>query len=123
MGLEDDSNRSDGVAMLVEVEKMGAVPVPLRRTTDGAVAPDWGRVPARVYAAGLAGHGRRTMTACLEAIADWLSGGGADIDTFPWASLRFSHTTALRAALGRAVTRAATPRPRPTSTWPPSEER
>jgi len=44
------------------------------------------------------------MTACLEAIADWLSGGGADIDSFPWASLRFSHTTALRAALGRAVT-------------------
>ena len=79
-------------------------PVPLRRTTDGALAPDWGRVPARVYAAGLAGAGRRTMTACLEAIADWLSGGDADIDTFAWASLRFSHTTALRAALGRAVT-------------------
>ena len=66
---------SGGLAILVDVEKMGAVAVPLRRTTDGALAPDWGRIPARVYAAGLAGHGRRTMTACLEAIADWLSGG------------------------------------------------
>ncbi len=81
MGLEGRSNRSDGLAILVEVEKMGAVAVPLRRTTDGALAPDWGRVPARVYAAGLAGAGQRTMTACLEAIADWLSGGAADIDT------------------------------------------
>jgi len=56
-----------------------------------------------VYAAGLPGDARRPKTACLEAIAAWLSGGGADIDTLPWASLRFSHTTALRAALGRAV--------------------
>jgi len=43
------------------------------------------------------------MTACLSAIASWLSAGGADIDTLPWASLRFTHTTAVRAALARAV--------------------
>ncbi len=29
--------------------------------------------------------------------------GSADIDTLPWASLRYSHTTAIRAALARAV--------------------
>jgi len=85
------------------MEKMEAVPVPLRRAADGALVADWGQVPARVYVAGLAGDGHRTMTACLQAIATWVSDGSADIDTLPWASLRFSHTTAIRAALARAV--------------------
>ena len=44
------------------------------------------------------------MTACLQAIATWASAGTADIDTFPWARLRYAHTTAIRAALARAVT-------------------
>ena len=88
---------------LVDMEKMEAGPVPLRRAADGALVADWGQIPARVYVAGLAGDGRRTMTACLEAIAAWVSGGAADIDTLAWARLRFSHTTAIRAALARAV--------------------
>jgi site-specific recombinase XerD len=99
-------SRSDAVAapaMAVDVEKMEAVRPPVRRTADGALVADWGRVPARVYVAGLSGEGRRTMTACLEAIAAWLSDGAADIDTLPWAALRFAHTTAIRAALARAV--------------------
>jgi len=77
--------------------------VPLRRSADGAMVADWGQVPARVYVAGLAGDGRRTMTACLEAIAAWVSGGAADIDTLAWARLRFAHTTAIRAAQAPAV--------------------
>jgi len=89
--------------LLVDMEKMEAVAVPLRRSADGALVADWGQVPARVYVAGLVGDGRRTMTACLEAIAAWVSGGAADIDTLAWARLRFSHTTAIRAALARAV--------------------
>jgi len=74
---------------------------------------DWGQVPARVYVAGLSGDGHRTMTDCLQAIAAWVSEGTADIDTLPWASLRFSHTTAIRAALARAVTEGRYARPRP----------
>ena len=77
--------------------------MPVRRAADGALVADWGRVPARVYVAGLSGDGRRTMTACLEAMAAWLSEGVADIDSLPWASLRYAHTTAVRAALARAV--------------------
>jgi len=99
--------RTDGgvaAPVLVDLERMEGVPVPLRRAADGALVADWGQVPARVYVAGLAGDGHRTMTGCLEAIAAWVSGGTADIDTLPWANLRFSHTTAIRAALARAVT-------------------
>lgn len=89
--------------VLVDMEKIEAVPVPLRRAADGALVADWGQVPARVYVAGLSGDGRRTMTGCLQAIAAWVSDGAADIDTLPWASLRYSHTVAIRAALARAV--------------------
>jgi len=46
----------------------------VRRTAYGALVSDWGRILSRVYTAGLAGDGRRTRTACLEAIAVWLSG-------------------------------------------------
>ncbi|MDQ1426793.1 MAG: hypothetical protein QOK39_269, partial [Acidimicrobiaceae bacterium] len=91
-------------AELVDVAPVKPIPVPTRRTLDGAVVADWGQVPARVYVASLSGDGRRTMTACLAAIANWVSAGAADIDTLPWASLRFGHTTAIRAALARAVT-------------------
>jgi site-specific recombinase XerD len=102
----DFEGRSDGAGptpVLVDLEKMEAVPVPLRRAADGALVADWGQVPARVYVAGLAGDGHRTMTGCLQAVAAWVSDGTADIDTLPWADLRFSHTTAIRAALARAV--------------------
>ncbi len=100
-GRTDDSGPS---GLLIDMEKMEGVPVPVRRAADGALVADWGQVPARVYVAGLSGDGRRTMTACLQAIAAWASGGAADIDTLPWASLRYAHTTAIRAALARAVT-------------------
>ncbi len=103
MGVERRSDAVAGPAALVDVEIVYPVPVPLRRSADGALVADWGQIPARVYVAGLAGDGRWTMTACLQAIAAWLSGGRADIDTLPWASLRFTHTTAVRAALARAV--------------------
>jgi len=43
------------------------------------------------------------MTACLAAIAAWLSGGRADIDSLPWAVLRYPQTSAVRAALAMAV--------------------
>ena len=38
----------------VEVENMGPIPVPLRRSADGTLVADWGQVPARVYVAGVA---------------------------------------------------------------------
>ncbi len=97
------SHAAQPPAMRVEVESLAPVPVPMRRSVDGALVADWGRIPARVYVAGLSGEGRRTMAACLGAIAAWLSGGRADIDTLAWADLRFTHTTAVRAALARAV--------------------
>ena len=103
MASQARSHAVSGPAIIVDVENVVPVPAPLRRSTDGTLVADWGRIPARVYVAGLSGDGRRTMTACLQAIAAWLSGGGADIDTLPWASLRFTHTTAVRAALARAV--------------------
>jgi len=93
----------EAATVRVDVENVAPVPVPQRRAADGALVADWGQVPARVYVAGLSGDGHRTMTACLQAIAAWVSGGAADIDTLPWASLRFSQTTAIRAALARAV--------------------
>lgn len=105
-GQAELATRSDGIeppAVHVDVEVVAPVALPSRRTADGAVVADRGQVPARVYVVGRSGDGRRTMTACLQAIASGVSGGSADIDTLPWASLRFSHTTAIRAALARAV--------------------
>jgi hypothetical protein len=70
------TRRSDGAgppAVLVDMEKMEAVPAPLRRAVDGTLVADWGQVPARVYVAGLSGDGHRTMTGCLQAIAAWVS--------------------------------------------------
>jgi len=77
------SHEPDCSLLTVDIEKMEPLPVPVRRAADGALVADWGRIPARVYAAGLADDGRRTMTACLEAIASRLSGGRADIDSLP----------------------------------------
>jgi len=122
----EEKRRSDvnlPVPLVVDMEKMEGVPVPLRRTADGALVADWGQVPARVYVAGLSGDGRRTMTACLQAIATWASAGTADIDTLPWAQLRYAHTTAIRAARPEPSTTAATPPPPPTNTSPPSVAR
>lgn len=103
MASERRSHGPASAVLAVDVEGLEPLPVPLRRSVDGALVADWGSVPARVYVAGLSGDGRRTMTACLQAVAAWLSGGRADIDTLPWAALRYPHTSAVRAALARAV--------------------
>lgn len=55
--------------------------------------------PAAVYVTGLAPGSRRTMTGALAKIAYLLSGGSMGADVFPWASLRFQHTAAVRAEL------------------------
>jgi integrase len=55
--------------------------------------------PAAVYLAGLAEGSRRTMREALTAIANLLA-PGSDALSFPWASLRYQHTQALRTALG-----------------------
>lgn len=57
------------------------------------------RNPALVYLAGLrAGPGRRTMTTALNEIAALVQ-PGLDLASFPWASLRFQHTAAIRSRL------------------------
>ena len=101
--LDTRSHENKPAPLEIDVENVEPIDVPQRRAADGALVPDWGQVPARVYTAGLIGMGHRTMTQCLQSMAVWISGGTATIDTFPWASLRFSQTTAIRAALARAV--------------------
>lgn len=54
--------------------------------------------PAIVYLASLAEGSRRAMAGALNRIAALLV-DGADIETFPWGSLRYQHTQAIRAAL------------------------
>ena len=103
MDLDTRSHENKPAPLEIDVENVEPIDVPQRRAADGALVPDWGQVPARVYTAGLIGMGHRTMTQCLQSMAVWISGGTATIDTFPWASLRFSQTTAIRAALARAV--------------------
>lgn len=65
--------------------------------------PDRAHNPAWIYVNGLSGDGARTMAGCLHAIASWLSGGRATIDTLPWASIRYAHASDLRNALSDAV--------------------
>jgi site-specific recombinase XerD len=55
--------------------------------------------PAAVYLATLAPGSRPTMRQALDAIARLLTDGRADYLTLDWASLRYKHTAALRAAL------------------------
>jgi integrase len=54
--------------------------------------------PAIVYLASLAEGSRRAMRGALNRIAALLV-DGADIESFPWGSLRYQHTQAIRAAL------------------------
>ena len=55
--------------------------------------------PARVYLAGLAPGSRRSMAQALGQIARIASNGQAGAEELPWASLRYQHTQAIRAAL------------------------
>jgi site-specific recombinase XerD len=58
------------------------------------------RHPAAVYVARLAPGSRRAMGQALEVIAGILGHGRATVESFPWASLRYQHVQAVRAALG-----------------------
>ncbi len=56
--------------------------------------------PAYAYLSGLTTHhGRRTMQAALNNVAQMLSGNKCSIDTFPWHKLDFAHVQAVRAWL------------------------
>ena len=107
--------------MLVDVAPVQPIPVPTRRTLDGAVVADWGQVPARVSVAGLSGDGRRTMTACLRPSPP----GSRPVPptSTPCRGPPCASPTPPPSAPpwpGRSPT-AATPRPPPTNTSPPSE--
>jgi integrase len=56
-----------------------------------------GANPAHSYLVSLTATGRRTMTSTLGQVAAML---GGDLDSTPWAALRYEHVTALRTALG-----------------------
>ncbi|PZS03084.1 MAG: integrase [Chloroflexi bacterium] len=66
-----------------------------------------GRSPTAVYLAGLAPRSRRTMRHALTVIANVLA-PGATADAIPWESLRYSHTTAIRAVLSERGAAATT---------------
>lgn len=69
------------------------------RTPPAEITTQDGENPALVYLASLGTeHGRRTMTQTLDSIANLVS-PGSDLRSFPWASLRFQHTTAIRSKL------------------------
>lgn len=55
--------------------------------------------PAAVYLAKLVTGSRPAMRAALEVVAAIASGGREDVRSFPWASLRYAHMHAIRAAL------------------------
>lgn len=55
--------------------------------------------PAAVYLAGLTPTGRRSQAHTLRVVAELLSDNQADLITFPWTSLRFQHTMAIRTKL------------------------
>src|SRR5947209_4680910 len=55
--------------------------------------------PAAVYLARLAPGSRRTMRGALDTIAGILTSGRQDAAALDWATLRYQHTQAIRAAL------------------------
>lgn len=57
------------------------------------------RHPAAVYLAGLGEGSRRTMRAALETVIRLAGREDLDLYAFPWPSLRYQHTQALRAQL------------------------
>ena len=84
---------------------MTAAIIPSSPTPPAAIVPSSpGRAdmhPAAVYLAGLGERSRRVQLHALGVAADIMSNGRADVWSFPWAELRYQHTQALRAALGR----------------------
>ncbi|MCI0547882.1 MAG: site-specific integrase [Candidatus Rokubacteria bacterium] len=61
------------------------------------------RNPFRVYLARLAPGSRPTMAEALGMIARIASGGRLEAEVFPWATLRYQHTQAIRTALVNTV--------------------
>lgn len=59
-----------------------------------------GEHPALVYLTSLQSPAsRRTMRSALDRIAELVTGGEADHETFPWHRLRYQHTAAIRSKL------------------------
>ena len=55
--------------------------------------------PAVMYLVGLSESGRRTMHQALRAVANMMTNGTADLESFAWNELRFQHVTAIRTKL------------------------
>jgi len=70
---------------------------PLLAIQSRPLPPD--RHPAHVYIARLGSGSRRTMSEALNTIAAVVTSGRANLETMPWAALRYQHTAAIRAAL------------------------
>src|ERR1039458_10113422 len=70
---------------------------PLLAIQSRQLPPD--RHPAHVYLARLGSGSRRTMSEALNTIAAIVTSGRADLETMPWAALRYQHTAAVRSAL------------------------
>ena len=66
------------------------------------------RNPAAVYLAGLKASSRRPQKQALDTIARLMTGGELDALGFPWYTLRFQHTAAIRAKLQESGSKAAT---------------
>ena len=62
-----------------------------------SLPPD--RHPAHVYLARLGSGSRRTMSETLNTIAAIITSDRADMETMPWAALRYQDTAAVRSAL------------------------
>lgn len=79
------------MAFLDQTEASGNLKIPVPVPSN--------RHPAAVYLSGLAIGSRPTMRHALDAIASLLTNGECDALTLDWASLRYEHTAAVRAAL------------------------
>lgn len=69
-----------------------------RLELDGADVPA-DEHPALVYLSSLAEGSRRTMRQSLDRIAELVTDGLADAESFPWHRLRYAHTQAIRTTL------------------------
>ena len=81
---------------------MTAAIIPSSPTPPAIVPSSPGRAsehPAAVYLASLGERSRRVQLHALGVAANIMSNGRADVWSFPWATLRYQHTQALRAAL------------------------
>lgn len=80
-----------------DVQPSVAVLDPQLPVSEKALPPD--RHPARVYLARLGSGSRRTMSEALNTIAAIVTSHRGDLETIPWAALRYQHTAAIRTAL------------------------